>query len=121
MRRDGLFYLQRCGGNQRLPLPFCRSSWFCFEMSCRSNSVLVLRARDSFTRYEPIKRKRQKVRTLLVAIFGVRFIMVGMEVVVPLVTSRMLDAAAKIKTGSAQKVRTNTFQQAGRRCTGGFR
>lgn len=38
------------------------------------------------------------------AIFGVRFIMVGMEVVVPLVTSRMRNAAAKSKTGSAEKV-----------------
>lgn len=38
------------------------------------------------------------------AIFGVRFIMVGMEVVVPLVTSRMRNAAAKSKAGSADKV-----------------
>eukprot|EP00903_Cladosiphon_okamuranus_P010788 g10194.t1 len=45
----------------------------------------------------------KEVRMLLVAIFGVRFIMVGMEVVVPLVASRMLNAAAKNKIGSAEK------------------
>ncbi|CAM9287375.1 unnamed protein product [Ectocarpus sp. 12 AP-2014] len=38
-----------------------------------------------------------EVRLLLVAIFGVRFIMVGMEVIIPLVTPRMRDAAAKGK------------------------
>lgn len=53
---------------------------------------------------QPDNRKSKKVRTLLVAIFGVRFIMVGMEVVVPLVTSRTRNAAAKSKTGSVQKV-----------------
>lgn len=58
----------------------------------------------------------RKVRLLLVAIFGVRFIMVGMEVVVPLVTSRMLDAAAKGKGGAIEKVmegerRTETESQ----------
>ena len=59
----------------------------------------------AFVQYTADQRtKTEKVRTLLVAIFGVRFIMVGMEVVVPLVTSRMRDAAAKIKTGSAEKV-----------------
>ena len=49
-------------------------------------------------------RPNHKVRTLLVAIFGVRFIMVGMEVVVPLVTSRTRNAAAKSEAGSADKV-----------------
>lgn len=36
----------------------------------------------------------------MIAIFSVRFIMVGMEVVVPLITSRMRDADAKRKRGS---------------------
>lgn len=44
--------------------------------------------------------KTNKVRTLLIAIFGVRFVMVGMEVIVPLVTSRVRDAEAKKKRGS---------------------
>lgn len=35
------------------------------------------------------------MRTLLISIFCVRFVMVGMEVIVPLVTSRMRDAQAK--------------------------
>lgn len=46
------------------------------------------------------------MRTLLVSIFCVRFVMVGMEVVVPLVSSRMRGAVAKAnaKAESADKV-----------------
>ncbi|CAM9423223.1 unnamed protein product [Scytosiphon promiscuus] len=48
-----------------------------------------------------------EVRTLLIAIFCVRFVMVGAEVGVPLLTSRMRNASAKSKRRERNKVEAN--------------
>ena len=71
-----------------------------------TSTLFTSRKHANIQQTDQTNQLKKKVRTLLVSIFCVRFVMVGMEVVVPLVSSRMRGAVAKAnaKAESADKV-----------------
>lgn len=90
-------------GHQMSEIPLSREKRkydnLVFSLSIRSGAILTLE-----NRYNLQQNRTRQVQTLLIAIFCVRFVMVGAEVAVPLVTSRMRNASAEKKRRARNKV-----------------